>query len=224
MVDQIRRSAATRRCCTTCWPRPAQDEARTAELEAEERGLEKDLTAWQGEVTQLSAQFRPGEDNGALVARLADLQERVGMVEGRVQQVRDEIQAVTGRLLDEEEAARALAAFDPVWGTLTPREQARVVGLLVERVDYDGAQGKVSITFHPTGIKTLADELAGSSTNNHGRNGHDHYGMTGESAGLTVHGCGPLRAAAGKGGRKELRAGPAPQGPEVGRVPRVSRG
>jgi site-specific DNA recombinase len=30
----------------------------------------------------------------------------------------------------------------------------------VERVDYDGAQGKVSITFHPTGIKTLAEELA----------------------------------------------------------------
>jgi hypothetical protein len=31
---------------------------------------------------------------------------------------------------------------------------------LVERVDYDGAQGKVTITFHPPGIKTLADELA----------------------------------------------------------------
>jgi site-specific DNA recombinase len=34
-----------------------------------------------------------------------------------------------------------------------------MVHLLVERVDYDGARGKVSITFHPTGIKTLADEL-----------------------------------------------------------------
>jgi hypothetical protein len=27
-------------------------------------------------------------------------------------------------------------------------------------VDYDGAKGKVAITFHPPGIKTLADELA----------------------------------------------------------------
>jgi hypothetical protein len=35
-----------------------------------------------------------------------------------------------------------------------------VVQLLVERVTYDGAQGKVAITFHPTGIRTLADELA----------------------------------------------------------------
>jgi site-specific DNA recombinase len=38
-----------------------------------------------------------------------------------------------------------------------------VVGLLVERVDYDGAAGKVTISFHPAGIKALADELAGRS-------------------------------------------------------------
>ena len=38
--------------------------------------------------------------------------------------------------------------------------QRRPDGLLVERVDYDGAKGRVSITFHPTGIKTLAEELA----------------------------------------------------------------
>ena len=34
-----------------------------------------------------------------------------------------------------------------------------MIELLVERVDYDGAKGKVSITFHATGIKSLADEL-----------------------------------------------------------------
>jgi site-specific DNA recombinase len=61
----------------------------------------------------------------------------------------------------EEEAATALTRFDPVWETLTPADRARVVGLLVERVDYDGSQGKLSISFHPTGIKALADELCG---------------------------------------------------------------
>jgi site-specific DNA recombinase len=44
--------------------------------------------------------------------------------------------------------------------SLTSREQARIVQLLVERVDYDGTEGQVSITFHPSGIKTLTDELA----------------------------------------------------------------
>ena len=46
-----------------------------------------------------------------------------------------------------------------MWKTLSPREQVRVVRLLVQRVVYDGEQGTVSVTFHPAGIKTLADEL-----------------------------------------------------------------
>ena len=53
-----------------------------------------------------------------------------------------------------------LARFGPVWGNLTPAEQARLVQLLVAQVDYDGRAGNVGITFHPAGVKTLADELA----------------------------------------------------------------
>jgi site-specific DNA recombinase len=62
--------------------------------------------------------------------------------------------------VDEQEVAQALAAFNPVWETLTPHEQARLIRLLVERVDHDGGRHLVSITFHPAGIRTLADELA----------------------------------------------------------------
>jgi site-specific DNA recombinase len=137
-----------------------QGEERTAGLETEGRALERDLARWHGELHQLSCQLRPGEDNGSLVARLADLQERIATVEGRVQKVRDQIKSAYAGLLDEDQAATALALFDPVWETLSPSEQARVVGLLVERVDYDGGKGKLSITFHSTGIKALADELA----------------------------------------------------------------
>jgi site-specific DNA recombinase len=64
-------------------------------------------------------------------------------------------------MVDEEEARQALSAFDPVWESLTPKEQARVVGLLVEGVEFDGANGNVSVAFRPTGIETLASELAG---------------------------------------------------------------
>jgi site-specific DNA recombinase len=138
----------------------ARDEARTAELEGEERGLAKDLASWNKEVHSLTAQIKPGEDNGSVISRLADLHERIGTVEGRVKQVRAQVQAIHGQIVDADEAQLALSAFDPVWGTLTPREQSRVVGLLVERVDYDGAKGKVAIAFHPSGIRTLARELA----------------------------------------------------------------
>jgi site-specific DNA recombinase len=135
-----------------------QDETRTAELEAEQQGLEQDLARWHGEIRTLSGQLQPGDDNSSLIARLADLQERIGRVEGRVQKVREQIHAIHYQLFDEDEAALALSVFEPVWESLTPREQARVVQLLVQQVEYDGAQSKVSIAFRPTGLKTLADE------------------------------------------------------------------
>ena len=77
---------------------------------------------------------------------------------------REQIKEVTDQLIPEEEATRALSAFDPVWETLAPQEQARVIELLVEKVEYDGRDGKVTVTFHPTGIKALADELAEHQT------------------------------------------------------------
>jgi site-specific DNA recombinase len=44
---------------------------------------------------------------------------------------------------------------------MTPDEQGRVIRLLVSRVDYDGQQGKASLTFQPLGLKTLAGEMLG---------------------------------------------------------------
>jgi site-specific DNA recombinase len=52
----------------------------------------------------------------------------------------------------------AVSPVAPVWDTLTPLEQARIVQLLVERVDYDGLTSSVSITFHATDSETVADE------------------------------------------------------------------
>jgi hypothetical protein len=39
------------------------------------------------------------------------------------------------------------------------RHKEYLVRLLVQRVEYDGEKSTVSVTFHPAGIKTLADEL-----------------------------------------------------------------
>ena len=47
-----------------------------------------------------------------------------------------------------------------MWDCLAPREQARVIELLVQQVAYDGDGGNISITFRPSGIKALAGELA----------------------------------------------------------------
>ncbi len=62
--------------------------------------------------------------------------------------------------LDCSADQEALAALCSVWPTLSPKDHARLLGLLVRGVDYDGGTGRLAIHFHPTGIRTLADELA----------------------------------------------------------------
>jgi site-specific DNA recombinase len=144
-----------------------EDDARLAEMETERAGLERDLLRSQGELRKLLAEVGAGASGGAVVSRLAELQDRVGQIEQRIARLRTQREAVQQQRLDEAEATRALAGLDPAWGALTPDEQARVVQLLVSRVDYDGAKGKVAITFHPLGLKTLAGEWLGQNREEH---------------------------------------------------------
>jgi len=144
-----------------------QDDARLAEMEAERAGLERDLVRGQGEARRLLGEIGAGESNGRVVSRLADLQERVGQVEQRIARLRSQMEAVQQERLDEAEATQALAGLDSAWETMTLAEQAQIVGLLVSRVDYDGSRGKVAITFHPLGLKTLAGDRLGRNSEEH---------------------------------------------------------
>jgi site-specific DNA recombinase len=134
--------------------------ARTQEMQEERRDLERQLAAQHSEIRQLLGQDLVVENHGSALPRLADIQERIRVAERRLAEVNEQLEGLARTLVDEHEVAEALAAFEPVWETLTPQEQARLIHLLVECVDYDGSQKQVSITFHPTGIRALADELA----------------------------------------------------------------
>jgi len=52
-----------------------------------------------------------------------------------------------------------LESFDETWEALYPVEQARIVQLLINKIDYDGATGKMTIAFKPKGIQALAAEV-----------------------------------------------------------------
>jgi site-specific DNA recombinase len=97
---------------------------------------------------------------GAAGDRLADIQEHICLTERRITEVMEELTALGRELVDEQEATRALAQFEPVWDALSPRKQVRLMQLLVERVDYDGEKGTMSVTFHPTGIRSLQEAAA----------------------------------------------------------------
>jgi hypothetical protein len=61
--------------------------------------------------------------------------------------------------LEEGEVIEALGALEPVWDELYPAEQARILLLLVERIDV--APDGISLTLHAAGIRSLVAELAG---------------------------------------------------------------
>jgi site-specific DNA recombinase len=129
-----------------------QAEEQIERLKAERTGLRARLRDDHAELGRLaSSPSDPG---------LVDAHDRIRDAERRMTEIDDELAVLTSNLVDEAEVAAALGDFDTVWDCLAPREQARVIELLVEQISYDGNGGNISITFHPTGIKTLAGELA----------------------------------------------------------------
>ncbi len=65
--------------------------------------------------------------------------------------------------LSEEQVRRALQDLDPLWDELFPAEQARIVQLLVERIDV-GEYG-FDLRLRIEGLAHLAKDLAGSADN-----------------------------------------------------------
>lgn len=66
--------------------------------------------------------------------------------------------------LPEDEVRKALAELDPLWVELFPAEQARIIQLLIERVDI-GADG-LKIRFRDKGITQMVAEVGGIADRN----------------------------------------------------------
>jgi len=132
---------------------------RMVELETEQRGHERELKRLHTRVQKLvSESFTAASNGGAAMDQLADLQDQIRTIEQRMTAIREEVIAIQRETVDEGDMARALAVFSPVWEALSPREQSRIVRLLVERVGYDGRDGRVTVTFRSAGFKALCSE------------------------------------------------------------------
>ena len=58
-------------------------------------------------------------------------------------------------MVTQAEARAVFADFDGLWKALVPREQSRLLKLLISTVEYDGDAGTVSVTFRATSIRPL---------------------------------------------------------------------
>jgi len=118
--------------------------------------LERELKRYATEVKRIVGE---GGRKSTAVSRLADLQQQTTIAEQRLAEIHAQEVALEREQIDESDLGAALKTFDPIWESLSPREQARVVHLLVERVAYDGAKETVAVTFRSGGIRVLAQEV-----------------------------------------------------------------
>jgi site-specific DNA recombinase len=88
---------------------------------------------------------------------LSEIQSRLETADRRAQQIASELALLEAQKIDDQQITNVLAGFDDLWQTLAPKEQVRLVLLLIERVSFDGPGGNVAITFHPTGLKSLTE-------------------------------------------------------------------
>ena len=161
VVDQIKAVAGNPGLVTDTLAQVRQQaEGSLRTLESERQSIDRDLIATNKEISTVAIEAASAEDDSPTTRRLADLQERVQSGERRLTEIREESLRLRAGLVGEDDVAKALGEFDTLWQSLSPREQARVLHLLIERVDYDGEDGTVSVTFRPTGIRELAEEEA----------------------------------------------------------------
>ena len=91
---------------------------------------------------------------------LADLQEELVKIEKAVVSINRQIVELEQRKIGEDELTGAFEAFDPMWDQLRPAEKTRLIHLLVQCIEYDGEGEQISITYHPGGLRNLAETEA----------------------------------------------------------------
>jgi len=124
----------------------AIDELKTQRGQAEDR-----VRAIHAEIREIAP--RAGA-MGEAADRLAALQDDLRVAEREVTRFGSQTINLERRLVNDEQIAQAIESFDPAWGSLGPTEQASVVQLLVEQVNYDGANETVSVVFRASGLRS----------------------------------------------------------------------
>jgi site-specific DNA recombinase len=143
--------------------------SRKRELEKEQRALESGANDLHGQAAEIVERLAQGKISRARAAdRQVDLQEEIRKIERRATEVREELIAIDHSSFSQGELKAALRHFGPGWEVLFAGERARILRLLLERVDWDREAETLVITFSPTGVKAVAAEAGAGSEGQEG--------------------------------------------------------
>jgi site-specific DNA recombinase len=160
VIEQIRCIGTDNQLLTeTIEQAHAHNKKHIEELKREQSIKELELKRYNTEMRSLiGSDFQNIDADSPATTKLADLQDSIRIAEKCISNIRTEIIMLYQETVDEEELSVALSHFDPARESLSMREQARIIHLLVERVGYDGESETIALTFRPAAIKALAKE------------------------------------------------------------------
>jgi site-specific DNA recombinase len=144
-------------------------------LENEKCKLEKQIVKLNIEIARLARKGAEGKSNGngENSERLAEIRQLLVTETARVAGINGELLRLEGSVASEKEVERAFSLFTTIWDVLHPKEQSRIAHLALDRVDYGGQDGSISMSFNPSGIRALAAEMdmkkGRRAVNNHAR-------------------------------------------------------
>ena len=75
------------------------------------------------------------------------LGQRIDRIECRSREILRELGSLEGESVDEADLRAVLAQFEPMWGFLNAREQARIIRTLIQYVDYSGKTDTLTVRF-----------------------------------------------------------------------------
>lgn len=154
VINEVRGLARDPELLTDVLAAAQGDVGRELESLIRERdGLRKAVGQHHRDLTRLST----GEPTPERTARITDLHDRVAEAEDRLPVLEARVAELERETITRADAETTFADFDALWANLNPREQARLLKLLIDRVEYDADRECVDVTFRPTSIRSLVD-------------------------------------------------------------------
>lgn len=106
--------------------------------------LNRQLSKDNNELQRLSESPDP---SNAIATCIAGLHERNHQNETELNRLKRKAADQSARELEMDEVIAAFNDFDQLWDTLRPREQQRVIALLVSRIEFDASDNSIKIDF-----------------------------------------------------------------------------
>ena len=135
---------------------------RLANLESERRRLERELKILMETFVQANG---TSDDKKRSVSGFETIQENIGHLERRLTENQELTRALQQPALELEQAVQVLMAFERAFDERSVSEQARLIHLMVQRIDYDGGQGTLALTLDPAGLVAVLEEHAKQQEN-----------------------------------------------------------